>query len=800
MTLEPNGSEPTKRQDLEETQQDEATDEVAVDVPETADKSKPTRNAPQIQLEGMVDPSLDSSRVEASEDPLDNISGGVHKMIGILEQLRDGATEIMKTIKSDSDGNSDDSAESDAAGSDDDQDDEVEQTLRGHLIFGARQCDYAEFKESAKGQRKHVLDYLLAGNELLSESLAWKERHLSAPLIDVNNFASTRPKAQTKASGKAERKVLPKDPIQDRWIHRVRINSITVNEILWRFAAEAADSPSSTKNSSQSLLFVRPFSFLLHCQTKMREELTALENQLRTAELSDDSAPEFQHQRASLAELQIYVEFVEQKLVPEYQKYKSSQPAQATAQPSRARFEDLWYLFEPGELVYIPPNASRIYKDLSAYQYIGRVYRVQQPTLESQDRSPRQALRSILKSTSQADPFKDSPRDSFNVAAYHLEFDGDQWGAVSRPAITIPRFEGEKEVSTLPVYPLRFLGDYEKMLDKAIADGKSVVDLIGARLVFYEGWSLITTPLGTSIPSTNASKKGGDGRSPTHIGSDVLLDYQETFNTAPEWKPEDFKHILPDRGLDTIRWEKTLPNLEWPDLEKKETPLRLTEKAMDWDGIDLVRAEELSKHDGYLRESKIKLPSGDDFALIPRRVYGYSVWKRQFFHLNIRSMQQRSTEGAGLAFSQLQVDPDHKQLIKSLIQSHFNKKTFATKHHIELDGQDLIRGKGKGLVILLHGVPGVGKTATAEAVAQKWGKPLFPITCGDLGVTPDSVEEALNEVFRLAHLWDCILLLDEADVFITERKEVGDLQRNGLVSGMYATSHITLTIANHSHR
>lgn len=705
-------------------------------------------------------------------------------MIGILEQLRDGATEIMKTIKSDSDGNSDDSAESDAVGSDDDRDDETEQTLRGQLILGARTCDYAEFKESVKGQRKHVLDYLLAGNELLSESLAWKERHLSAPLIDVNNVASTRLKAQTKSFGKAERKVLPKDPLQDRWIHRVRINSITVNEILWRFAAEAADSPSSTKNSAQSLLFVRPFSFLLYCQTRMREEVTALEKQLRTGELLGDAAPELQHQRASLAELQIYVEFVEQKLVPEYQKFKSFQPAQATEQPSRARFEDLWYLFEPGELVYIPPNASRIYKDLSTYQFIGRVYRVQQPTLESQDRSPRQALRSILKSTSQADPFKDSPRDTFNVAAYHLEFDGDQWGAVSRPAITIPRFEGEKEVSNLPVYPLRFLGDYEKFLKKAIADGKSVVDLIEARLVFYEGWSLITTPLGTSIPSTNASKKGGDGRSPTHIGSDVLLDYTETFNTAPEWKPQDFKHILPDRGLDTIRWEKTVPNLEWPDLEKKEVPLRLTEKAMDWDGIDLVRAEEQSKHDGYLRQSKIKLPSGDDFALIPRRVYGYSVWKRQFFHLNIHSMQRRRTEGAGLAFSQLQVDPDHKQLIKSLIQSHFNKKTFETKHHIELDGQDLIRGKGKGLVILLHGVPGVGKTATAEAVAQKWGKPLFPITCGDLGVTPDSVEEALNEVFRLAHLWDCILLLDEADVFITERKEVGDLQRNGLVSGM----------------
>lgn len=180
----------------------------------------------------------------------------------------------------------------------------------------------------------------------------------------------------------------------------------------------------------------------------------------------------------------------------------------------------------------------------------------------------------------------------------------------------------------------------------------------------------------------------------------------------------------------------------------------------------------------------MKPSNAEDFALIPRRFFGYSVQDRQFFHLDIRSIQQRhDTEEAGLAFKRLQLGPDHKQTIKSLVQGHLNQKKFEEKHHIVLDGQDLIRGKGKGLVILLHGVPGVGKTATAEAVAQKWKRPLFPITCGDLGVTSETVEKTLQEIFRLAHLWDCILLLDEADVFITERKEVGDLRRNGLVSG-----------------
>ena len=83
--------------------------------------------------------------------------------------------------------------------------------------------------------------------------------------------------------------------------------------------------------------------------------------------------------------------------------------------------------------------------------------------------------------------------------------------------------------------------------------------------------------------------------------------------------------------------------------------------------------------------------------------------------------------------------------------------------------------------MLLHGAPGVGKTSTAECIAEEYRKPLFPVTCGDLGLTAADVERELQEKFHLAELWDCVLLLDEADVFLAERTR-HDLQRNSLVS------------------
>lgn len=96
---------------------------------------------------------------------------------------------------------------------------------------------------------------------------------------------------------------------------------------------------------------------------------------------------------------------------------------------------------------------------------------------------------------------------------------------------------------------------------------------------------------------------------------------------------------------------------------------------------------------------------------------------------------------------------------------------------------DLIRGKGKGLIILLHGVPGVGKTSTAESVAAYTRRPLFPITCGDIGQTAKDVEKNLESIFLLARKWGCVILLDEADVFLAKRAPGGDgVDRNALVS------------------
>ncbi|KAK7961913.1 P-loop containing nucleoside triphosphate hydrolase protein [Apiospora aurea] len=95
---------------------------------------------------------------------------------------------------------------------------------------------------------------------------------------------------------------------------------------------------------------------------------------------------------------------------------------------------------------------------------------------------------------------------------------------------------------------------------------------------------------------------------------------------------------------------------------------------------------------------------------------------------------------------------------------------------------DFVEGKGTGLVFLLHGKPGVGKTLTAECIAAFTKRPLMILTASDVGTRPREVEANLSNHFMLAKSWGAVLLIDEADVFM-ERRSTADLERNSLVAG-----------------
>lgn len=108
-----------------------------------------------------------------------------------------------------------------------------------------------------------------------------------------------------------------------------------------------------------------------------------------------------------------------------------------------------------------------------------------------------------------------------------------------------------------------------------------------------------------------------------------------------------------------------------------------------------------------------------------------------------------------------------KKLVEMLIQ------------HKDGGFKDIVEGKSGGAVILLTGPAGVGKTLTAEVLAEALEKPLYSVQASQLGITVNELEHQLKLVLQRAARWDAIVLIDEADVYIHERGN--DLEQNAIV-------------------
>lgn len=185
------------------------------------------------------------------------------------------------------------------------------------------------------------------------------------------------------------------------------------------------------------------------------------------------------------------------------------------------------------------------------------------------------------------------------------------------------------------------------------------------------------------------------------------------------------------------------------------------------------RQEFLDSNDLRLDNSPEPTLTEKQRLLLPNHVYAYVLRNLDWSRLDIDHLKnpEKTT-----SFDDLVLPPDNKNLVKALVRSRHVHLTPGEQR------SDLVRGKGRGVIVLLHGIPGTGKSSTAECVAEDLGCPLFTITCGNIGTSPTDVQNNLGDMFYMAHKWNCVMLLDEADVFLQQRDEK-DMARNAVVSG-----------------
>lgn len=487
-------------------------------------------------------------------------------------------------------------------------------------------------------------------------------------------------------------------------------------------------------------------------------------------------------------EIKCYMEFARARLLPTHRKFEGQDHSQRV----KVRFDELWSLYRIGELVFSPDDSktktwaaeTRHSRSLAGRQKSRRLWRLYYispdtvdwtvDNLEAEDGNLRRS--GVEKN------------GSIRLFAYYIDYDGISYAGAGR-IWAINRFEGEKDITKLELYPARFEKDSAATISRLVESGKRFQDLLlsSETAVQHDGWTLTHDPIGEQL---------GDeaGKTAEYIDSDVIIDFHEAYQTNPSWKPNFSYFIKPAFESETTYDEFAI--IQWSGPDRSKRTAKGTEVVLSLDDVNSLQSSNFLDVDNFIgdpderpveiRQARRKL-SGEDLALLPSRMFVYSLRNRKFINADVQNL--KSIEVVLDPFSDLKIEEPHKRLIRSVVQDHFDKKSVQRQlraQDIETLEQDFIRGKGKGLVIMLHGAPGVGKTATAEAIASAHRKPLFAITCGDLGIDPREVESTLSEIFRLANLWDCILLLDEAEIFLSRREKKDDnLQRNALVSSRY---------------
>ncbi|CAB9527486.1 AAA family ATPase [Seminavis robusta] len=147
---------------------------------------------------------------------------------------------------------------------------------------------------------------------------------------------------------------------------------------------------------------------------------------------------------------------------------------------------------------------------------------------------------------------------------------------------------------------------------------------------------------------------------------------------------------------------------------------------------------------------------------------GFSLKSKRWGELSLKHLEEiKFNEDA---FDMLVLANESKEMVRGFVKNIHKDEQFT----------DIIQGKGGGCSFLLQGPPGVGKTLTAEAVSECLHRPLYCIDVGELGVTPEALEQRLKKILEVAERWDAVVLIDECDIFLASRTK-DDVLRNAMV-------------------
>ncbi|KAF6813996.1 hypothetical protein CMUS01_12723 [Colletotrichum musicola] len=299
------------------------------------------------------------------------------------------------------------------------------------------------------------------------------------------------------------------------------------------------------------------------------------------------------------------------------------------------------------------------------------------------------------------------------VHAKFVDWNGERFG-YSDESLCICEYHGTRPITDLGVYPARFHSSIEASKQKAMERGRRFRDLRGFHYKAYSG--LVRARSGRKEVQRNC-----DGR--------IVIDASAYYHEKPDAR----------QGLATLTSRSIAPRISVTDNQHKGSPNPTAGE------YAYYPAPRISAADDQYREHEL---TDEQLLLCSTRVRGYTLKMKHWVEFRVNGISDIVFNET--AFDTLILPQGYKQLVLSFIGGS------------KMSGfDDVIEGKGLGIIMLLVGNPGTGKTLTAEALADKLQKPLYILSAGELGQDARDVEPRLSEILELTTKWDAVLLFDE---------------------------------------
>lgn len=420
--------------------------------------------------------------------------------------------------------------------------------------------------------------------------------------------------------------------IRKRTPDRIRINSRPIRLIL-EYLSNSSFSP-------EPFVMLRPFKLLVHYEKSIRETLVNLGNKWGDIDRSksSDQPPrspqdgsnedglsgetklkpnrkEIMDSVEALRDLRCLVEFIDHDLKPTMDALKDDSC-------QTVRFEDLWHIFQPGVEVYSPPGRTRnsdhqqlIYAD--PYQELGRV-------ILTCDGRPKLGTHR----EEAVNSFSRVKINPFRIHCHYLDYNGTTFGSVSYPYLISP-FEGEKDIRSLRIFPLRFAANASEIRDRLRSRGEKFLEFTTPQLRYCHGKTLTYQPDGYPLVGDNPLENGYNGQTfPSQsVDSEVIIDFKETLQKMSDYSFPMFWDLK--LTGDTNEFEDNYRVQYWKDEDHREEDHNAFDSVYLDSSIDVLLTDEYRSNDPILKhrlESRL-IQSTElrekDLILLPERVFGF---------------------------------------------------------------------------------------------------------------------------------------------------------------------------------